>query len=119
MYIYIYSFAIFAILPLYYCYITAIFASYFLVSDVNSYRVFPTGRMGGVPPTSQKFGHHLPPNFYSLLTKSQFNPIKKIKTSFLAVVIATVPFLYSSETQAMLIWILIDVQYSQNAVFSF
>ena len=93
MYIYIYSFAIFAILPLYYCYITAIFASYFLVSDVNSYRVFPTGRMGGVPPTSQKFGHHLPPNFYSLLTKSQFNPIKKLKTSFLAVVIATVPFL--------------------------
>ena len=77
IHIYIYSFAIFAILPLYYSYITAIFASYFLISDVYSYRAFPTEEMGGVPPNSQKFAHHLPPSFYSLLTKSQFNPIKK------------------------------------------
>ena len=46
-----------------------------------------------------------------------------MKTSFLAVVIAPVPFFvlisHSFETQAMLILILIDVKYSQNAVFSF
>ena len=64
------------------------------------------------------------PNFYSLPTKSQFNPIKKMKTSFLAVVIAPVATIfvlssYSFETEIMLILILIDVQYLQNAVFSF
>ena len=46
-----------------------------------------------------------------------------MKTSFLAVVIAPVPFFvlisHSFETQAMLILILINVKYSQNAVFSF
>ena len=41
--------------------------------------------------------------------------------SFLAVVNAPVLFLisYSFDTQVMVILILIDVQYSQNAVFSF
>ena len=43
--------------------------------------------------------------------------------SFLAVVIAPVPFFvlisYSFDTQVMLSLILIDVQYSQNIVFSF
>ena len=65
-----------------------------------------------------------PASLYSLPTKSQFNPINKIKTSFLAVVIAAVAtifvlILYSLETEIMLILILIHVQYSQNAVFSF
>ena len=41
--------------------------------------------------------------------------------SFLAVVIAPVPLLisYPFDSQVMLILILIDIQYSQNAVFSF
>ena len=76
----------------------------------------------GSPPTNQKFSHSPPPHqiFIPSLQKS-IQPNKKIKTSFLAVVIASVPFLisYSFETQIMLILILIDAQYSQNAVFSF
>ena len=63
-------------------------------------------------------------NIYSLPTKTKFNPIKKIKTSFLAVVIAPVTTIfdlisYSFGTEIRLILILIDVQYSQNAGFSF
>ena len=46
---------------------------------------------------------------------SSYNPTK---TSFLAAVIAPVPFLFF-DVQVMLILILIDVQYSQNTVFSF
>ena len=70
---------------------------------------------GGVPPPSAKYSlipSHLKkfpqPNFCSLPTKGQFPPhwIKMFK-------------LYSFDTQVMLILILIDVQYSQNAVFSF
>ena len=76
-------------------------------------------------PQQPKICSSLPssPNFYSLPTKSQFNPIKKMKTSFLAVVIAPVATIFvlsscSFETGIMLILILIDVQYLQNAVFS-
>ena len=49
--------------------------------------------------------HPLPTKFLFPPTKSQFNPIKKIKASFLAVVIAPVPFFlisYSFETQILL-----------------
>ena len=88
-------------------------------------KVFLTGAMGECPPPAKTL--LIPPspaNFYSLPTKSQFNLINKIKTSFLAVVIAAVATIfvlifYSLETEIMLILILIDVQYSQNAVFSF
>ena len=56
-------------------------------------------------------------------TKQQFSSYNPIKTAFLAVVIAPAPFLfkipYSLDTQFMLILILIDVQYSQKAVFNF
>ena len=56
-------------------------------------------------------------------TKQQFSNYNPIKTAFLAVVIASAPFLfkipYSLDTQFMLILILIDVQYSQKAVFNF
>ena len=55
-------------------------------------------------------------------TKQQFSSYNPIKTAFLDVVIAPAPFLfkipYSLDTQFMLILILIDVQYSQKAVFN-
>ena len=84
-------------------------------------RVFPTG-VWGSPPFNKKCARStLPTKFLFPPTKSQFKLIKKIKT-FLAVVIVPVPFLlvlilYSFKTQIILI--LMDVQYSQNAVFSF
>ena len=56
-------------------------------------------------------------------TKQQFSSYNPLKTAFLAVVIAPALFLfkipYSLDTQFMLILILIDVQYSQKAVFNF
>ena len=81
--------------------------------------------MGGVPPTNQKFAHPPPPHqifIPSHQKSSQSN--KKIKTSFLAVAshcscTIFVLISYSFETQIMLVLILIDVQYSQNTVFSF
>ena len=93
--------------------------------NIHIYKVFLTGAMGECPPPAKNL--LIPPspaNFYYLPTKSQFNLINKIKTSFLAVVIAAVATIfvlifYSLETEIMLILILIDVQYSQNAVFSF
>ena len=59
------------------------------------YRVFPTVGMEEVPPSTKNF--LIPPFPTKSLfppTKSQFNPIKKIKTLVLAVVIAPVPFLF-------------------------
>ena len=85
------------------------------------YRVFPTGEMGESP-NQQKICLFTPPHQIFILShQKSIQPNKKIKTSFLAVVIASVPFLisYSFETQIMLILILIDVQYPQNAVFNF
>ena len=75
----------------------------------------------------------LPPNFYSLPTKSHFaspSPLPPfnssydtIKTSFLVIshCYCTIFVLisYSFDTQVMLILILIDAQYPQNGVFSF
>ena len=60
---------------------------------------------------------------HSFPTKFLFPPTKR-QTSFLAGVIAPVYTIfvlisYSFETQIMLILILIDVQYQQNAIFSF
>ena len=76
------------------------------------------------PTTNQKFAHSpLPHQIFIPFDQKSIQPNKKIKASILAVVIAPVPFFvlssYSFETQVMLILILIDVQYSQNAVFSF
>ena len=80
-----------------------------------------------LPPPST----HTPPNQIFISSPPKINPPTKkiflnynpIKTSFLAVVIAPVPFMflisYSFDTQVMLILILIEVQYSQNAVLSF
>ena len=73
----------------------------------------------GVPHTSQKFAH-LPlsstPNLYSLPTKSQCNPIENknviCSCTFFVLISCTL------KTQIILILILIDIQYSQNAVFS-
>ena len=58
-------------------------------------------------PTSRKF--------------TQFSCYNPIKTSFLAVVIANEPFLFSVHalcTHAMLLLILIDAQYLHNVIFS-
>ena len=53
---------------------------------------------GSAPPSHQSkicpILTAFPPNFYSLPTKSKFNQIKTITTSFLAVVIAPVPVLF-------------------------
>ena len=72
------------------------------------------------PTTNQKFAHSpLPHQIFIPFDQKSIQPNKKIKASILAVVIAPVPFFvlssYSFETQVMLILILIDVQYSQNA----
>ena len=75
--------------------------------------------MGGVPPSAKKLLIPLPPgkifleknpstNFYYLLTKSQPSPP-----------LSPLPLLNKNYTQVMLILILIDFQYSQNAIFSF
>ena len=89
------------------------------------YRVFPIGGMDESPPTNQKCAHSPPPHqiFVPSHQKSS-QPNKKIKTSFLAVAsdcscTIFVLISYSFETQIMLVSILIDVQYPQNAVFSF
>ena len=77
---------------------------------------------GKIPPVD--FPHQIfvpPPKINSLPNQMTIVIIKK-KTSFLGVVNAPVPFLfqsYSLYTQVMLILILIDVQYSQKAVFRF
>ena len=73
--------------------------------------IFSSSRLHAPPPP--------PP-----LTKQQFSSYNPIKTAFLAVVIALAPSIFvlisfSLDTQVMLIFILIDVQYSQEAVFSF
>ena len=59
---------------------------------------------------------------YFLPIKSQFNPIKNKNVIFSCNHFSCTIFVlisYSFETQIMLVLILIDVQYSQNAVFSF
>ena len=106
------------------CDVHGAFSLYIKTCWQSLYRVFPTGGMGS-PLFNQKFAHSPPPHqiFISSHQKSS-QPNKKIKTSFLAVAshcCCTIFVLisYSFETQIMLILILIDVQYSQNAVFSF
>ena len=85
---------------------------------------FPYWGDGEVPPpTKNLLIQPLPTRFLFPPTKSQVNPIKKLKTSFLAEASHCsyhfVLISYSFETQIMLVLILIDFQYSQNAVFSF
>ena len=62
-------------------------------NNIYIYRVFSTGGMGKSPPPYQSkisSSPPSPPDFYFLPTKSQFNPIEKIKMLFLDVVIAPV-----------------------------
>ena len=65
---------------------------------------------GGLPHTNKKFTH-LPPHHHIFIPSRRMSiqRNKKIKTSFLAVVIVPVPFHYSFKTQIILILILIDV----------
>ena len=85
---------------------------------------FPYWGNGEVsPPTKNFLIHSLPTKFLFPPTKSQFNPIKKNKNVIFSCSHCSctifVLISYSSETQIMIILILIDVQYSQNVVFSF
>ena len=76
-----------------------------------------------VPPrTKNLLNYPIPTKFLFPPTKSQFNPIKKNKNIFSCSHCSCTTFVlisHSFKTQIMLILILIDVQYSQNAVFSF
>ena len=86
------------------------------------YLVFPTGGMVGIPlPVKNLLILPLPTKFLFPPTKNQFNPIKKNVVFICSHCSCTIVVLlsYSFETQIMLILVLIDVQYSQNAVFSF
>ena len=92
------------------------------------HRVFRTEGDRGSPPHQAKIYSFPPPrkspNFYPARTKQQFSSYNLIKTvsifscrhcsSSVFVLIS-----YSLDTQVMLILILIDVQYSKKAVFSF
>ena len=79
------------------------------------------GEIRGVPPvTIQKLAypiHPLPPNFYSAPTKQKSSSYNSIKTVFFPASIFVL-ISYSLNTQVMLNLFLIDVQYSQKAVFS-
>ena len=92
------------------------------------------GAMGGggsgkfthppLPPPREICFQQTPPSTKSQfpLTEQQFSSYNLIKTAFLAVVIAPASALFlfhTLDTQVMLILTLIDVQYSQKAVFSF
>ena len=79
------------------------------------YRVFPTGGWGKSPPTSQKFAHFSPRNVNSTQQKNE-NVIFSC-SHFSCTIFVLIS--YSFETQIVLILILINVQYSQNSVFSF
>ena len=57
----------------------------YIYKYVYIYRVFPTGGMGEVPPPAK--------NLLISPFKSQFNPTKQMKASFLVVVIPPIPFL--------------------------
>ena len=86
---------------------------------------FPYWRDGGVLPPTKNFPIHLPPptpNFYSLPPKVN-STRQKDKNFIFSCSHCSCPIFVlisnSFETQVMLILILIDVQYSQNAGFSF
>ena len=84
---------------------------------------FPYWVNGGVPPpTKNLLIHPLPTKFLFPPTKSQFNLIKNKNILFSCSHCSCTIFVlisYSFKTQIMLILILTDIQYSQNAVFSF
>ena len=83
------------------------------------YRGFPTGGIEESPtPTKNLLTHPLPTKFLFPPTKSQFNPIKNKSVIFSCIHYCCTIFVLISCT-FMLVLILIDVQYSQNAVFSF
>ena len=80
------------------------------------YRVFPTLGMGGVP-TSQKFALSplpSPPKVNSTQQKKKHHFQLQSSSCTIFVLIS-----YSFETQIIPILILINVQYSENAVFNF
>ena len=99
-------------------------SSLYIKSYLQSlYRVFPTGRMGESP-HQPKFCWLTasPTNFYSIPPKVNSTQYKNKIVIFSCSHSSCTIFVlisYSFETPIMLILILIDVQYLQNAVFSF
>ena len=99
-------------------------SSLYIKTCLQSFSRFSLLGGWGSPPTNQKFAHSPPPNeiFIPSHQKSS-QPKKKNKNVIFSCshCSCTIFILisYSFETQIMLILILIDVQYSQNAAFSF
>ena len=108
-------------------------------NDFKRNTVFPTRETGGVPSTRRKFAYSFPTRkihpsrfspSHSYLTHQRFTP--PLNNNFHVITnknfifscrdcscIIFILTLYSLYTQVMLILILINVQYLQNAVFSF
>ena len=83
-------------------------------------RVFPTGGMGESPPTNKKFAHLPPPHHIFIPSyRRSIQPNKNLFSCRHCSCTIFVLISYSFKAQIMLILILIDVQYSQNAEFSF
>ena len=62
---------------------------------IYKYRIFPTGAMGESPPPAKHLLIlPLPTNVLFPPHQKSIQPNRKMKTSFLAVVIAPVPFLF-------------------------
>ena len=93
-----------------------IYKKFSLLGRREEFHTPPAKNLLLLPPPSS------PPSFYSLPTKIQFNPKKIKNVTFSCSHCSCTNFILIScsfETQIMLFLILIDVQYYQNAVFSF
>ena len=79
------------------CHVHRAFSLYRKTCWQSLYRISLLGGWGSPPPSKNLLVHLLPTKFLLRPTKSQFNPPpqKKVKTSFLAVVIALVLFLFN------------------------
>ena len=76
------------------CDVHGAFSLYIKTCWQSLYRVFPTGGWGS-PSTNKKFAHLLPPHQIFIPSYQKLiQPNEKIKTLFLVVVIAPVPFLF-------------------------
>ena len=97
-----------------------LFLKFFSHFEGGQQSFFLLGGRGSPSSTSRKSTYYPPPRKFP--PSRLVSPYDLRKTSFLAVLIAPVPFfltLYSLCTQVMLILILIYVQHLQNVVFSF
>ena len=99
-------------------------SSLYIKTCWQSYTGFLLLEWWGIPPTNQKFAHAPSPyQIFILYHQESIQPNKEKKNVIFSCshcpCTIFVLISYFFETQIMLILILIDVQYSQNAVFSF